>query len=618
MFHRVIRHLYFHIPFCPRLCPYCSFHVETSMRTKNRAFLDALLAEVRLRAAEFPVAPETIYFGGGTPSMLSIGELEYLLGGLRGILPLDAMREWTFEVNPATVSPEKAAHLRQLGVNRISIGVQSWDDGILATLGRVHSAAQAEATYRVLRHAGIENINIDLMFAIPGQTRAQWRDTLRRTVALAPEHVSAYCLTYEEDTRYFEQLQAGEFHRDDERDAAMFEESMDFLGEAGYAHYEISNYARPGRESLHNFGYWNGDDYLGFGPSAFSTAGARRWQNVPDSAAYILRIGAAGAAVSFEETLSEKTRTGETLAFGLRTARGIPAQAAAPWETELLEMRALGLLESRDGTSAPHAPRKIDGRFRGRSLRVTMAAEYDVAIAGGGPAGAVCGTLCAEAGLRTLVLEKSLFPRDKVCGDCLNPGCWPIFERLGVAEAILDSPHASISRVTFIGARGLRVPFPSMPKAAAKLRFHAASSTPSCSLAAARPARKSARKPRCAPWPAMAPAIGASIRRRAISPPAISSLRMAATRPSPACSALRPPRAATASGSRPTFPRPPGSMVESSCTCSRTAIAAPPPLATASPISVSSPPRTASTRSRPPSQPVSPFHPRGNGAPSPH
>ena len=345
----VIRHLYFHIPFCPRLCPYCSFYVETSMRTKNRAFLDALLAEVRLLAATHAIEPETIYFGGGTPSMLSIGELEYLLGGLRDCLPLDGVREWTFEVNPATVSAAKAARLRALGVNRISMGAQSWDDGLLKTLGRAHTAGQAARTFRVLREVGFENINLDLMFAIPGQTREQWRDSLLRTVALEPGHISAYCLTYEEDTRYFDRLQAGEFYRDDERDAAMFEDAMDLLQAAGYGHYEISNYALPGRESLHNFGYWNGADYLGLGPSAFSTVGARRWQNVPDSAAYTAHIAAGRPGVSFEEILGEKTRTGETLAFGLRTLRGIPAQAAAPWEADLAEMRSLGLIESRDG-----------------------------------------------------------------------------------------------------------------------------------------------------------------------------------------------------------------------------------------------------------------------------
>lgn len=319
------------------------------MRTKNRAFLDALLMEVRTQAAAHDLRPETIYFGGGTPSMLSIAELDYLLTGLRRSLTLDALREWTLEVNPATVSPAKAARLLALGVDRISIGVQSWNDSTLATLGRAHSAATAAETYRTLRAAGFQNINIDLMFAVPGQTRAQWLDSLRRTIALEPEHISAYCLTYEEDTRYFEQLQAGVFHREDECEALMFEDAMELLITAGYAQYEISNYARPGRESLHNFGYWNGDDYLGFGPSAFSTAGARRWQNVPDSAAYIAGIASGAGAVSSEEIIPEKTRLGETLAFGLRTARGVSAQAAAPWEADLAEMRRLGLVETWEG-----------------------------------------------------------------------------------------------------------------------------------------------------------------------------------------------------------------------------------------------------------------------------
>jgi oxygen-independent coproporphyrinogen-3 oxidase len=319
------------------------------MRTKNRGFLDALLQETRIYAEQYEIVPETIYFGGGTPSMLSIGELEYLLGGLGEWLRLEKVREWTFEVNPATVSAAKAGRLRELGANRISLGVQSWDNGILKTLGRAHTAEQAAGTLRTLREAGFENINIDLMFAIPGQSREQWRTTIERTIALGPEHVSAYCLTYEEDTRYFEQLQAGVFQRDDERDAAMFEETMDLLDAAGYGQYEISNYARAGRESLHNFGYWNGDDYLGIGPSAFSTMGRRRWQNVRDSAAYIERMAREGAAIGFEEEVSVRTRAGETLAFGLRTAGGIAVQAAAPWEGELIEMRALGLLEARDG-----------------------------------------------------------------------------------------------------------------------------------------------------------------------------------------------------------------------------------------------------------------------------
>src|SRR5262249_41173722 len=162
----------------------------------------------------------------------------------------------------------------------------SWDDALLQTLGRVHTAPQAEETFHILREAGFENLNIDLMFAVPGQTLAQWRQTLEKTIALRPEHVSSYCPTYEEDTDYFRKLTGGEFRQDDERDAQLFELTMDTLTGAGFAHYEISNYARPGHESRHNQAYWLGADYLGFGPSAFSTRGLHRWQNIPDTAGY--------------------------------------------------------------------------------------------------------------------------------------------------------------------------------------------------------------------------------------------------------------------------------------------------------------------------------------------
>ncbi|HSI13174.1 MAG TPA: coproporphyrinogen-III oxidase family protein [Chthoniobacter sp.] len=181
-----IRHLYFHIPFCPKLCPYCSFYVETGSKNKTTRFLDALLREVEAARATYDLQPETIYFGGGTPSALTCEQLEYLLGGLRERLDLRALREWTFEVNPATVRADKARVLRSAGVSRISLGVQSWDDGLLKTLGRIHDAEQATQTFDVLRKAGFANINIDLMFAVPGQTLAQWQATLDRTVALQP------------------------------------------------------------------------------------------------------------------------------------------------------------------------------------------------------------------------------------------------------------------------------------------------------------------------------------------------------------------------------------------------------------------------------------------------
>ncbi|MDP9290882.1 MAG: radical SAM family heme chaperone HemW [Verrucomicrobiota bacterium] len=342
----LIRHLYFHIPFCAKLCPYCSFHVETAMRGKSREFLNALLREVETQSALFPTRPQTIYFGGGTPSALSLSELEYLLGGLMSRLDLSELSEFTFEINPATVSSEKARLLRALGVNRISMGVQSWEDAVLKTLGRAHTAAQSERTFDTLRAAGFENIGLDLMFAVPEQTAGQWKQTLAKTVALRPEHISAYCLTYEEDTEFFRKLGAGQFARDDGQEADFFEVGMDALCAGGYTHYEISNYALPGRESQHNAAYWRGADYLGIGPSAFSTCGERRWQNVPDSREYTRRIFANKPAVSFEEKLDPVLKAREQMMFGLRTDRGVSRDALVPWDEQVRALWDLGFLQT--------------------------------------------------------------------------------------------------------------------------------------------------------------------------------------------------------------------------------------------------------------------------------
>jgi oxygen-independent coproporphyrinogen-3 oxidase len=347
-------HLYFHIPFCAKLCPYCSFYVDTHFKNKSRRFLDALLAEVDLRARSLcdhgqdsRLKPRTLYFGGGTPSSLSLGELEYLLGALRDRLDLSALEEWTFEINPATVSLDKARLLRQFGVNRISMGVQSWEDPILKVLGRIHSAAQAQETLEILRRAGFDNLSIDLMFAVPTQTRSQWKATLEKTIALAPRHVSAYCLTYEEDTAFYEKLKANQFTQDPDWDADLFEMTMDLLGAAGYLQYEISNYALPGWESRHNLAYWNGDDYFGFGPGAFSTLGEERWQNLSDTAAYTAQMLAGENVVAFQESVSPETRRGERIAFSLRTLQGIEAGLLEPWQKEIEEFLELGLLENR-------------------------------------------------------------------------------------------------------------------------------------------------------------------------------------------------------------------------------------------------------------------------------
>jgi oxygen-independent coproporphyrinogen-3 oxidase len=343
----VTRHLYVHIPFCPKICPYCSFYKEASDRNKTQRFLDAVLLELDSRIARLPLQPETIFFGGGTPSALSTKQLEYLLGGIRDRVDCSEVAEWTLEMNPATVSLEKATVLRGLGVNRISMGVQSWDPALLRTLGRVHTAEQAERSYAILREAGFENVNLDLMFGVPGQGREQWMETLARTVALDPDHVSAYSLTYEEDTEFFTRLMSKEFSYDSVLDARLFDETMGFLEAAGYRQYEISNYAKPGFECRHNLAYWLGADYLGLGPSAFSTRAGTRWRNVADTARYISCIESGDDPADFQETITLEIATTEKIAFGLRTDIGVDTSLLSSWPDQVAEMTAGGFLERR-------------------------------------------------------------------------------------------------------------------------------------------------------------------------------------------------------------------------------------------------------------------------------
>jgi oxygen-independent coproporphyrinogen-3 oxidase len=341
-----VRHLYVHIPFCARICPYCAFYKERADPALTQRFCEALLREVDTSGERFDARPQTIFFGGGTPTALSTEQLRMVLGGFRERLDLTDLKEWTIEGNPGSVSFRKAALLKDSGVTRISLGVQSWDDGLLQTLGREHNAAQADASFRILREAGLDNINIDLMFGLPGQSLEQWEATLARTVALQPEHVSAYCLTYEEDTEFFVRQTRGEYRADIETDAQFFETTMRVLEAAGYQQYEISNYARPGYESVHNRAYWAGADYLGIGPSGFSTVGAERWQNVADYRIYSDRVHAGVSPVVSVEPLSAETKRAEQIALSLRTRNGVPAEWLAPWPSERAEFMELGLLRT--------------------------------------------------------------------------------------------------------------------------------------------------------------------------------------------------------------------------------------------------------------------------------
>ena len=380
-----VRHLYVHIPFCARICPYCAFYKERADSSQTQRFCEALLREIenvadkieparprleaaRPRAAGFRLEPETIFFGGGTPTALTTSQLEFLLAGFRERLDLSRLVEWTVEANPGSVSPRKAALLRAMGVNRISLGVQSWDDELLTLLGREHNAAQAEASFQIFRDAGFANVSIDLMFGLPGQTLAQWEADLAKTIALRADHISTYCLTYEEDTEFFLRHAKGEFREDPESDARFLESAMRMLEGAGFEHYEISNYAQPGFASAHNCGYWAGHDYLGIGPSAFSTVGLTRWQNVCDYRAYSDRILAGSSAITSTEALTPEMKRTEKIALSLRTGVGIPSGELSPWPNESRELIALGLL------------REVGGNFvltpRGKLLADSVAEAF--------------------------------------------------------------------------------------------------------------------------------------------------------------------------------------------------------------------------------------------------
>jgi putative oxygen-independent coproporphyrinogen III oxidase len=339
-----IRHIYVHIPFCARICPYCAFYKDLLDRSQTLRFCEAILRDLDQQCASFALTPETIYFGGGTPTALTTSQLEFLLGGFRERLDLSSLTEWTIEANPGSVSARKAELLHKLGVTRVSLGIQSWDDELLKLLGREHNSQQAEQSFQILRAARFPNINVDLMFGLPEQTIDQWKFTLEKTIGLRPDHISTYCLTYEEDTEFFLRHARGEFRQDTDADAGYFEMTMSILEGAGYDHYEISNYARPGFASVHNRAYWRGNDYLGLGPSAFSTVGMQRWQNICDYRSYADRVLSGQSRRGFSENLTSVMKRSERIALSLRTCDGVAASELRHFGPETTELMSLGLL----------------------------------------------------------------------------------------------------------------------------------------------------------------------------------------------------------------------------------------------------------------------------------
>ncbi len=338
--------LYMHIPYCQAKCPYCDFNSFAAPRWPEARYVGALLAELEHYAAqpEWRGTIHTIFFGGGTPSLFSAESIANILSRARTLWTLAADVETTLEANPGTISMEKLAGYRAAGVNRMSFGVQSFAPHHLRTLGRIHSAEEAKAAVAMARAVGFTNVSLDLIYALPQQTLEEWEDDLAQACALNPNHISAYNLTYEEGTPFHLWLGRGVLRRlPEEIEVAMFTRTQERLAAAGYAQYEISNYARPGYPCRHNLNYWESGDYLGAGAGAHSysrpldggtgllpvrTAGwGRRWSNEKDPNAYMQAVEERGDARGWSETLDERQARGEFVFLGLRCHAGFAMHA---------------------------------------------------------------------------------------------------------------------------------------------------------------------------------------------------------------------------------------------------------------------------------------------------
>ena len=318
--------VYVHIPFCASRCSYCDFFSTLRLDEVGHDYVEALIAEARLRKAELNGKPvKTLYMGGGTPSQLPLPLLARLIDGLKATLDLNAVQEFTLEANPDDVTPEWSAAARALGVNRVSMGVQSFQDAVLRLVGRRHTARQAIDAVASLRHAGIDNISIDLIYGLPGQTLETWAESVRQAVDLRPQHISAYGLTYEPGTRLWQQRECGEVvEASEDQYLDMYRVLVGLLQVAGYEHYEISNFALPGYRSRHNSSYWNETPYLGLGAAAHSYDGTMRRSNPADLCGYIRRITLGQPACQVED-LAWWERYDERVMLGLRTADGVDA-----------------------------------------------------------------------------------------------------------------------------------------------------------------------------------------------------------------------------------------------------------------------------------------------------
>ena len=339
-----VRHLYVHLPFCAHRCGYCDFVTLAGRRAEHGAYVDALLRELELEGEQLAERLETVFLGGGTPTFTEPRELERLLAAL------PPASEVTVEANPETVTPALASLLHDAGVTRVSLGVQTFQPRLLEVLERLASPDTVRRAFRRLRGAGFENLSLDLVYGIPGQSLADLERDLAEALALEPDHLSCYELEAKPGTR-FTHRHGDELTRQAEAMEGYFEHVVTTLAAAGYRWYETANFCRPGREARHNLAYWLGRDYIGLGIGAVSTLGERRWRNRPSVARYVRALAAGGVPPREYEELDEATRRCERLMLGLRLDEPVPLADVAPVlaAEALPRLELLGLAKRREG-----------------------------------------------------------------------------------------------------------------------------------------------------------------------------------------------------------------------------------------------------------------------------
>ena len=316
--------LYVHIPFCTKKCLYCDFVSFPGREDMHRRYVDALLSEMKQRGGK---RLRTVYIGGGTPTCLDPGLLRRVLEGVDRCFDTSGCVEKTIEANPGTLSAGMLETLKEGGINRLSIGLQSWHMEELRTLGRTHDRQAFVQSFYKARELGFDNINIDLIFGIPGQTLQSWRETLEAVAGLAPEHISCYSLKIEEDTPFYRMVAEGTLKEPDtDLDRDMYHYAVEYLDGRGYERYEISNFAQKGRECVHNMVYWDNRPYIGVGIAAHSHQDGMRMWNTPDLHRYCSMLGSGKLPEEGSEVLSPETGMFETIFLGLRTRWGINFQ----------------------------------------------------------------------------------------------------------------------------------------------------------------------------------------------------------------------------------------------------------------------------------------------------